>query len=335
MTTSLTLISETTDLTTVQNKVILTSVGVAVGPEGPQGAEGAQGIQGIAGLTGLTGDQGNAGTDGLSAYEIAVAEGFVGTEAAWLLSLEGDQGIPGDTGIQGAQGIQGIAGADIDHISLINTAGLVKTYGVWQDSLETISLGAFTVTDGTDGAAGLTYDDTAVLAAIALNTAKVSNVDHPLVETAVPVGAVFTDTNTDTIYDDTAILAAVALNTAKETNIVHPLVETAVPLEAIFTDTVYDDTNTIVEDRAIVAEDNTIDFGGITKNFELTATAATIEATTITSLKEGTIIIHSAENITGWGTPFKFKTVPTDLIGTEIFSYFIEDATNIWIGRVQ
>lgn len=34
--------------------------------------------------------------------------------------------------------------------------------------------------------------------AIALNTAKVSNIDHPLVETAVPLGAVFTDT--DTVY---------------------------------------------------------------------------------------------------------------------------------------
>ena len=43
------------------------------------------------------------------------------------------------------------------------------------------------------------------------NTAKVSNVDHPLVETAVPVGAVFTDT----VYDDTTIQAEVDLNTAK------------------------------------------------------------------------------------------------------------------------
>ena len=46
---------------------------------------------------------------------------------------------------------------------------------------------------------------------IATNNAKVSNVDHPLVQTAVPLGAVFTDT----IYDDTAIQAEVDLNTAK------------------------------------------------------------------------------------------------------------------------
>ena len=49
--------------------------------------------------------------------------------------------------------------------------------------------------------------------AIVVNTAKETNVAHPLVETAVPVGAVFTDT--DTIYDDTAIQAEVDLNTAK------------------------------------------------------------------------------------------------------------------------
>ena len=77
-------------------------------------------------------------------------------------------------------------------------------------------------------------------AEIDLNNVKETNIAHPLVETAVPVGAVFTDT--DTIYDDTAIQAEVDLNTLKETNIAHPLVETAVPLGAVFTDTVYDDT---------------------------------------------------------------------------------------------
>ena len=46
---------------------------------------------------------------------------------------------------------------------------------------------------------------------VALNDVKVSNVNHPLVETAVPLNALFTDT----VYDSTAIDAAVALNTAK------------------------------------------------------------------------------------------------------------------------
>lgn len=95
------------------------------------------------------------------------------------------------------------------------------------------------------------------------------------------------------------------------------------------------DANTVVEDRSLIAEDNLIDF--TKKNFELTATAANITATGLTGTfpREGTIIVHSAENVTGWGVEFKFKTVPTDLTGDETFGYFIEDATNIWIGRVQ
>lgn len=89
------------------------------------------------------------------------------------------------------------------------------------------------------------------------------------------------------------------------------------------------------EDNSIIAEDNLLDF--IKKNFELTATAANITATGLTGTfpREGTILVHSAENVTGWGAEFKFKNVPTDLLGDETFAYFIEDALNIWIGRVQ
>lgn len=35
------------------------------------------------------------GVDGISAYEVAVANGFVGTEAEWLASLEGQDGVDG------------------------------------------------------------------------------------------------------------------------------------------------------------------------------------------------------------------------------------------------
>jgi hypothetical protein len=65
--------------------------------------------------------EGIPGADGDSAYEVAVANGFVGTEAAWLLSLKGEQGIqgpagaqgpPGEAGANGAQGIQGPPGVD-------------------------------------------------------------------------------------------------------------------------------------------------------------------------------------------------------------------------------
>lgn len=59
----------------------------------------------LKGDKGDTGDTGASGAAGLSAYEVAVSDGFVGTEAAWLASLVGPQGE------QGIQGEQGPAGA--------------------------------------------------------------------------------------------------------------------------------------------------------------------------------------------------------------------------------
>lgn len=86
------------------------------GPQGPQGEQGVQGIQGPMGPAGPRGDTGTAGadgadgSDGLSAYEVAVANGFTGTEAQWLASLVGPQGETGPAGPQGPQGVQGIQG---------------------------------------------------------------------------------------------------------------------------------------------------------------------------------------------------------------------------------
>lgn len=44
----------------------------------------------------LTSLAGNSGEPGLSAYQAAVAGGFIGTEAAWLASLAGEPGPAGD-----------------------------------------------------------------------------------------------------------------------------------------------------------------------------------------------------------------------------------------------
>lgn len=52
----------------------------------------------------------SAGSDGASAYQIAVANGFVGTVEQWLLSLVGPTGVAGPAGPPGPQGIQGIPG---------------------------------------------------------------------------------------------------------------------------------------------------------------------------------------------------------------------------------
>ena len=55
----------------------------------------------------LRAGSGSAGADGASAYEIAVANGFVGTETEWLASLVGPAGADGADGADGQNAILG------------------------------------------------------------------------------------------------------------------------------------------------------------------------------------------------------------------------------------
>ncbi len=52
------------------------------------------------------------GKDGLSAYEIAKENGFVGTVSEWLESLKGADGLPGKDGVDGKNGTDGKDGKD-------------------------------------------------------------------------------------------------------------------------------------------------------------------------------------------------------------------------------
>ena len=56
------------------------------------------------------GADGEKGTDGKSAYQIAVEQGYQGSESDWLSSLKGDKGEKGDTGLQGERGEKGETG---------------------------------------------------------------------------------------------------------------------------------------------------------------------------------------------------------------------------------
>ena len=110
-------------------------------------------LKGDKGDKGDTGEQGLPGADGangISAYELAVNLGFVGTEEEWIESLKGPKGDKGDsgdgtstagpkgdTGDTGPQGIQGIPGTDgksAYEIALDN--GFVGTESEWLDSLK-------------------------------------------------------------------------------------------------------------------------------------------------------------------------------------------------------
>jgi hypothetical protein len=86
----------------------------SVGPQGPQGDPGQSAYEiavdnGFAGteLEWLDSLQGVDGDDGESAYDIAVANGFVGSEADWLASLVGAAGQDGADGAPGEDGTNG------------------------------------------------------------------------------------------------------------------------------------------------------------------------------------------------------------------------------------
>ncbi|MGE0803097.1 MAG: hypothetical protein AB7O55_32755 [Lautropia sp.] len=77
------------------------------GPRGEKGDPGPQGDPGERGLQGERGPAGERGAAGPSAYQAAVAAGFVGDESAWLKSLRGTDGRDGADGKDGKDGRDG------------------------------------------------------------------------------------------------------------------------------------------------------------------------------------------------------------------------------------
>lgn len=87
------------------------------------------------------------GKDGKSAYQIALDNGFIGTETAWLESLKGERGTDGINGIDGQDGADGIGISNV----VINSDGeLVLTY----TNGESTNLGKVVGADGTNGTDG-------------------------------------------------------------------------------------------------------------------------------------------------------------------------------------
>lgn len=78
-------------------------------------------------IKGEKGEKGDAGADGKSAYEVAVANGYSGTQAQWLASLKGADGAPGKDG----QTWQPYIADDKHwHIRLINNVDMPAIVGV-------------------------------------------------------------------------------------------------------------------------------------------------------------------------------------------------------------
>lgn len=105
------------------------------------------------------------GADGLSAYAVAVVNGFVGTEADWLAFL---QGADGADGAAGADGATGAAGRGITAASINGSGHLLLNYSdLTQDDLGLV-VGA-TGAAGADGATGSTGAAGRGITSVAIN----------------------------------------------------------------------------------------------------------------------------------------------------------------------
>ncbi len=88
-----------------------TETGATISVTDATGTTTAELHNGEKGDKGDKGDKGSHGADGKSAYEVALQNGFTGTEADWLTSLKGQKGDAGEPGATGAKGDPGEKGA--------------------------------------------------------------------------------------------------------------------------------------------------------------------------------------------------------------------------------
>ena len=101
------------------------------------------------------GENGGSGTDGKSAYQLALENGFVGTIQQWLESLKGENGEDGANGlngIDGRDGLNGLNGKSAYEIALEN--GFQGTELSWLESLKGIN-----GTNGSNGTNGIDGKD--------------------------------------------------------------------------------------------------------------------------------------------------------------------------------
>lgn len=73
---------------------------------------------------------------GKSAYAIAVAHGYTGTESEWLESLRGPKGVQGDDGPEGPRGPRGVQGPQGEPGSATNAAELLKSKNIYLENSE-------------------------------------------------------------------------------------------------------------------------------------------------------------------------------------------------------
>ena len=82
-------------------------------------------------LKGEDGDVGAKGDNGLSAYELAKINGYIGTEEEWIISLKGQNGADGQNGQNGLDGTDGLSAYEV-----ATKNGFIGTEQEWIVSLK-------------------------------------------------------------------------------------------------------------------------------------------------------------------------------------------------------
>ncbi|MFD4973380.1 hypothetical protein [Streptomyces sp. NPDC058424] len=114
-------------------------------------------------LVSLVGPRGEQGIEGASAYEAAVDNGYKGTEPQWLASLvdpKGDKGDRGDAGPEGPQGPQGPPGKDGAGAGTVTAVNGVQPDGTGNVALAAANVGAVPTTEKGAAQGVATLDDT-------------------------------------------------------------------------------------------------------------------------------------------------------------------------------
>lgn len=139
---------ETVDVAAVINAANVPDVVFPVGEDGQLLGYGPGGV-----LVAVDGGSGGVGPAGASAYEIAVDEGFVGTQDEWLSSLVGPAGQDGADGSDGTNGTNGVDGLSAYQVAV--SQGFVGSESAWLASLVgPVGQDGIDGTDGIDGEQG-------------------------------------------------------------------------------------------------------------------------------------------------------------------------------------
>lgn len=163
------------------------------GAKGERGEQGPIGPTGPKGADGFPGERGERGQDGKSAYEIAVANGYLGNEKEWLYSLKGHDGRNGLSAYELAGGGLTFSSESEWLKSLKGAKGDKGDTGVGIPQKLTLSGNTLTLSDG-GGSVTLPSQPATNAPAGQANEYEIHGTGMPNGKVTAPVGTTYVDT---------------------------------------------------------------------------------------------------------------------------------------------